>query len=240
MIRPSTPKTRGLTLEYTVNPPTRQILVKWSLKRFGLEDLLGHPIALLVVYLWRGDRQTFADRLRTEVADFEEEFRFPTVKIWECRARILSGELRELAPLLVLCDDEPTVATLEAARALLLDPAMPAEKRPLLIGATMAVALRHHALELVQQIFQQEASMLRDIPLIQDWLAQENADGKIAGRAEGAAEQLRKVIRQLGEARFGKPTAAVRERLEDLTDLAELERLTDRLLQVETWSELLR
>ncbi len=150
---PVHPETRGLTLEYTVNPPTRPILVKWSLKRFGLEDLLGHPIALLVVYLWRGDRQTFADRLRTEVTEFEEVFHFPTVKLWECRARIVSGELRELAPLLTLCEDEPTVATLETARALLLDPAIPAEKRPLLIGATMAVGLRDLSLELVQQVF---------------------------------------------------------------------------------------
>ncbi len=82
--------------------------------------------------------------------------------------------------------------------------------------------------------------MLKEVPLIQDWLAEQEAKGKVEGRAEGAAEQLRKVLRQLGEARFGEPSAAVRERLENLTDLAELERLTDRLLQVETWSELLK
>ena len=55
-----------------------------------------------------------------------------------------------------------------------------------------------------------------------------------AGPAAGRAEEARNVL-----LRLGAPDAAVAARVAAVADVAELERLLDRLLEVETWQELL-
>jgi hypothetical protein len=56
---------------------------------------------------------------------------------------------------------------------------------------------------------------------------------------EGAASELRKVLRLLGDQRFGPPDASVRARIEETDDLPRLERWTERLLKASGWDELL-
>jgi hypothetical protein len=46
-------------------------------------------------------------------------FEFETVRLWEHAERIRGGDLQELAPLLVLCENEPTEATLREERELI-------------------------------------------------------------------------------------------------------------------------
>ncbi len=59
-------------------------------------------------------------------------------------------------------------------------------------------------------------------------------------RAEGHAEGVRATLLRLGRQKFGKtPTKKQGEQLEAITELARLESLTERLLTVNTWSELL-
>jgi hypothetical protein len=60
-----------------------------------------------------------------------------------------------------------------------------------------------------------------------------------AGPAAGRAEEARNVLLRLGAKRLGAPDAAVAARVAAVADVAELERLLDRLLEVETWQELL-
>jgi predicted transposase YdaD len=59
------------------------------------------------------------------------------------------------------------------------------------------------------------------------------------GRELGRVEEARRILLRLGKSRFGTPDAAVRGALEGITDLAQLEGLTDRLLRVTSWEELL-
>jgi predicted transposase YdaD len=57
---------------------------------------------------------------------------------------------------------------------------------------------------------------------------------------EGRVEEARRILLHQGELLFKRPaTAAERAALDSITDVAELERLTVRLLQVPGWSELL-
>jgi hypothetical protein len=49
---------------------------------------------------------------------------------------------------------------------------------------------------------------------------------------------LELLLRQ-GRKRFGEPRAQVLARLEAVVEIAELDRLAERLLEVETWDELL-
>jgi predicted transposase YdaD len=66
------------------------------------------------------------------------------------------------------------------------------------------------------------------------------AKGVALGRTEGALDEARKILLRLGQHRFGGAAPArARRALEAITDLARLEELTDRVLQVSTWEALL-
>ena len=58
------------------------------------------------------------------------------------------------------------------------------------------------------------------------------------GMVQGKAEAERGVILRLGTRRFGEPEASTRAAL-GVTELPRLEVLVDRLLEVESWAELL-
>jgi hypothetical protein len=60
------------------------------------------------------------------------------------------------------------------------------------------------------------------------------------GREEGRAEEARSLLVQMGQQKFGKaPTKKHRKTLEGITDRAWLETLAGRLLDVNSWGELL-
>ncbi|WP_394794650.1 Rpn family recombination-promoting nuclease/putative transposase [Armatimonas sp.] len=62
--------------------------------------------------------------------------------------------------------------------------------------------------------------------------------GEEKGRTQGRSDEARSLVLRLGTKRFGGPEASTLAALE-AADLARLEVLVDRLLEVETWAELL-
>ncbi len=58
------------------------------------------------------------------------------------------------------------------------------------------------------------------------------------GEAKGEVKEARKLVLRLGRKRFGEPDASVQKALRDAS-LDRLEEMADRLLQAETWQELL-
>jgi hypothetical protein len=56
---------------------------------------------------------------------------------------------------------------------------------------------------------------------------------------EGEEIRAKKDILNLGRKRFGVPDMTTTTRLESITDLAQLDRIFDRLLDVTNWQELL-
>ena len=68
---------------------------------------------------------------------------------------------------------------------------------------------------------------------------QARAEGRTEGWAEGRMEQTRALLLRLGSKRFGAPDDQSRAVLEAIPSLEALERLADRLLEVESWQELL-
>ena len=56
---------------------------------------------------------------------------------------------------------------------------------------------------------------------------------------EGRIEEAQRIILRQGKKRFGKPSAAVQSAIQGLASIERLERLTDRLLEVSSWKELL-
>jgi predicted transposase YdaD len=70
-------------------------------------------------------------------------------------------------------------------------------------------------------------------------LAEGRTEGRAEGRVEGRAEEARRLLRLLGDRRFGPPDARNRAAIESLTSVERLEQLTERLLEASGWDELL-
>ena len=63
--------------------------------------------------------------------------------------------------------------------------------------------------------------------------------GREIGREEGREIGVRKTLLLLGGKRLGEPSESTLAKIQAITDLTQLEQLALRLLEVESWSELL-
>ena len=59
------------------------------------------------------------------------------------------------------------------------------------------------------------------------------------GRARDCAEEAKRILKRLGSKRFGKPEPRIEAEIDAIADLEKLEQLTDRVLEVTAWEELL-
>jgi predicted transposase YdaD len=59
------------------------------------------------------------------------------------------------------------------------------------------------------------------------------------GKAEGKVEEAKRILMRQGRIKFGQPKAAVKSRIEAIGDLVRLELLTDRVLDAESWDDLI-
>lgn len=60
------------------------------------------------------------------------------------------------------------------------------------------------------------------------------------GIVEGRLQNARAMLFRLGTRRWGPPARATKQRLDVISDLEQLQALTDRLLDASDWEELLR
>ena len=74
---------------------------------------MGRLVILLALYLTRGDYATFPTSYEKTVAGLTNSFRLQWLLLWEYRERLEQGEFPELAPLLILCQNEPTLETVQ-------------------------------------------------------------------------------------------------------------------------------
>ncbi len=70
-------------------------------------------------------------------------------------------------------------------------------------------------------------------------LAEGEAKGRAEGKTEGRAEEARSLVLRLGSRRFGAPGPDVEAALAAIGSVDRLEHLAERLLEVESWDELL-
>jgi hypothetical protein len=76
---------------------------------------------------------------------FSNTHEFETVRLWEHAERIRSGECREPAPLLLLCEDTSDEATLRHERELILSLGAPRPVQADLLAVAMMVGMRFFA-----------------------------------------------------------------------------------------------
>jgi predicted transposase YdaD len=238
----------AIHVEYQLQPD-RRVLRGWFLKNAALSAQLDLPVLLTVVYLARGKRRTFHDAYVAEAGGMRNEFRFQTVRLWEQAARIRGGDLRELAPLLVLCEDNPEAETLEEELRLIRSLDVPVAVRSELVAVAFTVGARFFSRDFLFDLFRAEVPMLKEASIIQEWINEGKAEGRAEGRAEGKVEgkvegraegelaaARRFLLRQL-RARFGELPPGVVARVES-ADRAWCDEAGVRLLTAEALGDL--
>ncbi len=124
-----------------------------------------------------------------------------------------------------LAQDEALTRTIERMIQRIVADAAPPEARTLLTAAYILAGLRIPRPQLTTLF--QGATAMRD------------SEGYLAILDEGRADEARRLLLRLGRKRFGEPTVDLAVQLQAIADIEHLERLSDRLLDVATWSELL-
>ena len=193
----------AIYLEYQLRPDP-DLLPSWAAKWGGLARQLKMPVVLVVLYLQKGDRATFPAQFRMRRGGFETELRFTAIRLWELEERIRSGELAELAPLLLLSEDSPTEETIREEADLIRSANLPMETQADLLGLILMVGSRHFSRQMLQTLLQREIDTMQDLGLIGDWIKEGEARGRAQGIAEGKAEGEAE-----GEARAERKTPAV-------------------------------
>jgi len=226
----------ALHLEYQLQPDSR-VLPDWFYKNAALNKLLEIPVILMAVYLARGDRATFPAAYTIRGGPFRNEYLFETVRLWEHAERIWSGELSELAPLLVLCEDTPMESTLRRERELILSLEVARPVRADLLAVAITVGSRFFARGLLEAIFREEMVMLKEASFIEEWIQEGIAEGEARGEARGELLGARRLLLRQLQQRFGELPPSVAARVEQ-GDLAQCEEWGLRLLQAATLDEM--
>ncbi len=172
------------------------------------------------------------------------EFRYRIVRVWERPVEaVLSGPSATLplAPLSAVTRAElPDVIRRMQAR---LQREFPVTTARELWSATYILMGLKYPDAFTEQLLKGVQGM-EDSTTYQAIIQRGKAAGKLEGIQEGIQEGklegVREVILRLGSKRFGEPAAAIRDALEAIQDLEQLEQLADRLLEVESWQELLQ
>ena len=159
------------------------------------------------------------------------EFRYNVVRTWERPAdEILAGGLATLplAPLARVNENElPTVIHAMQER---LDREATKNQAETLWTATYILMGLKYSDELIDRLLEGVQNMKESVTY-QKILRE--------GRAEGRAEEAKRILKRLGSKRFGKPEPHIEAAIDAIADLDRLEQLSDRVLEVTGWEELL-
>ncbi|HTE20149.1 MAG TPA: hypothetical protein VK689_17430, partial [Armatimonadota bacterium] len=149
------PDRSALYVEYQLQPDAR-VVPDWFAKCGALGKQLGMPVVLLAIYLEKGERATFPEAHRVTLGNLKNEFTFATVCLWEHAGRIASGELWELAPLLVLCEDTPTERTIRREVELIRGSSATPEVQADLLALALRIGIRDFSRNVLEAVFREE------------------------------------------------------------------------------------
>ncbi|MCI0697667.1 hypothetical protein L0337_37420 [candidate division KSB1 bacterium] len=126
----------ALHIEAMLEPDKRE-LANFKTKNALLEETLKRPVVTIIVYLEKGRYETFPYIYETQAGLFKNTLIFARILIWEHKERISNGELKELAPFLLLCEDELSDALIERVKKLIYQVSDERERRNLFSVAYM-------------------------------------------------------------------------------------------------------
>ena len=235
----------AIYLEYQLNRDDR-LLPSWAAKWGGLSKQLAMPVVLVVLYLQKGNYAAFPAQMGSQVGTFRTGLTFTAIRLWEYSERIRSGDLPELAPLLLLSESNPTEATLREEADLVRGAHLPEETEATLLGVILMVASKRFSSQWLSTLFEEkEVNTMQKYGLIGDWIregeargeARGKAEGQAEGEARGRAETARRMTQRFLVKRFGTLPNALIERIEQ-ADADWCDHLLDRAEDAASLAEL--
>ena len=162
----------------------------------------------------------------------ELRFRFETVKVWELPAEDLLNAGVGLLPLAVLGKPPPSQTRAQALEGIAARIGERVKREAegaagVILTAATILAAMHVPPAFVKEVF----SKMLDMRELEGYRFIMN---------EGAVEQMRKLIRKQGAARFGEPTGPQANKLDVIEDLERLERMSLAAPTTTDWDALLR
>lgn len=164
------------------------------------------------------------------------EFRYGLVRLWQVPAvQLLAGGLG-LVPLAPLGDvaDVNVPEVVRQVQDRLLHDAPPERVPPLLTAAYVLTGLRIKSADMAP-LFERVVIHMKESSAYQLILA----EGEAKGEARGRASEARAILLRQGRKCFGEPDAVSLGALQAITDIGVLEQLSEKLLDVSSWQELL-
>jgi predicted transposase YdaD len=198
----------------------------------------GLPVQSVVLLLRPeadGPEMTGVVQHRLPWGDLYHEFRYQVVRAWQKPVEaVLSGGLGTL-PLAPLSDVSRAAlpGVIDRMKERIRREAPPDEAGLLWTATYVLMGLRYPE-NVTEQLLQGVRDMKESVTY-QAILA----EGRAEGLAQGRAAEARAILLRIGGKRFGPPSAQTRAAIEGVTSVERLELLTERLLDVESWDELL-
>jgi predicted transposase YdaD len=167
------------------------------------------------------------------------DFRYRIVRVWQIPVRqVLAGPLGVL-PIAPLADlqEASLPEVIRQMDARIRQEAASAEAEEIWTSVFVLMGIKYSA-EQAQGLLRGVMGM-EESTTYQFILKQGEARGKAEGEAEGEARGIREMIMRIGTKRFGDPAPDVHAALDGIAAAAPLREIADRLLEVESWQELL-
>ncbi len=143
------------------------------------------PVISKIIYL---ERREYRNLPQEYVVSYqgkrENVFTYQAIMLWDYTEKIASGELGELAPLLILLTKEKSEEVLVKSKELIFksqDQRWQADA--LSLAAT--IAGRYFPKEFLFKFFKEEMKMLREASIVQDWINEGMEKGQIKTLQEG-------------------------------------------------------
>lgn len=240
-----------LSLEFLLRPDQRE-LRQFQAKNGILSEAFRLPVITVIIYLERGRYRTFPDRYQIEAAGIRNEIIFHRILLWEYEAFIRSGELKELAPLLMLFSPTGKQEVIDEQKRLIRQ--IPDQQQQAdLMALSAMIAYKQLKDVLIKELFYEEYHMLKQSSFVREWIDEGIQEGMKEGIKEGIKKGIKKGIKE-GEKRglrlgrielifaqlrriLGRIHPELEIRINQLTD-EEIDKLAIDLLGIKQVSEL--
>lgn len=216
----------------------------WQLLKYNALLRERHEAAVatvLVLLVDKADAPAYSGRLSV-VAPLGPawEFAYTVVRVWELPAEpLLTGPLALLPLAPVAADPRAEVPdVLVRAGMRLRQETDPDTGDRLMTAVGILLQLRYGTMTAKELLTSRPE--LREVEVFRLIGEDYRAEGLAEGRAEGQAEGIRRSIARMGRKKFGQPSPEQEAALNAITDSARLETLTEKLLDVNSWDELLK
>lgn len=220
-------KRKLISFEF-VTQPNRNDLMRFHIKNGLLTASYLVEVVTVIVYIERGRYRSFPDEYVAQIGDAINKIQFSRILLWDYKDRIKSGELRQLAPLLVLFEERPTTKTILTEKALIKRVTNERDQADLLALAMM-VGFRKFKDSVIKELFYEEYNMLKESTFVKEWIQ----EGWEKGRIEGQIKIILKLLEQI----LGRVGADLKTKIHSLSD-ADIERLSEDLLRMKNITDL--